>query len=77
MASIDIDEQTARSLAARAAARGISVNEFLRQLLLAGDPPAGQKLQAAELEELIEAELTEAPILPDDFARADIYAEHD
>ncbi|MBL9125146.1 MAG: ribbon-helix-helix protein, CopG family [Planctomycetaceae bacterium] len=76
MATINVDDQTARSLEARAAALGISVGEYLRRMLDTAGPLV-RKVPAAELEELLDRELTEAPLLPADFSRSDIYAQHD
>jgi hypothetical protein len=78
MASLNINDKTAESLAARAAAEGISVDEALQRLLRSGtivrtEPP----IAVVELDALLDQELTDAPLLPADFSRADIYADHD
>jgi hypothetical protein len=77
MASIHIDEQTAESLARRAAEQGVTVNELLTRLLRQEIRATQPNLSADELERILDEEATEAPLLPADFSRADMYAEHD
>ena len=43
----------------------------------AGSAPPIPTIAPAELDLLIDRELTEAPLLPSDFSRLDIYADHD
>lgn len=78
MANLSIDDQTAESLAHRAQAMGMTLNELLNHFL---EKPASQtpppRLSSDELDALLDQEASEAPLLPPDFSRADIYAEHD
>lgn len=75
MVTIQIDEQTAEGLALQARNAGLSVGDYLRTLV-----PAGQRARRQtwdELESEILALSTPGPSLPADFSRADIYVEHD
>ncbi len=80
MASLNIDDETAESLTARAAAVGVSVDEFLRRLLSSPTVPTVAtipRVSLDELETLLDQEATYSPVLPVDFSRTDIYADHD
>lgn len=77
MKHIELDDQTAQILNAEAAARGLSVAEYVRTLVPPRpngheNPPSLDELDA-ELEELA----LDLQTLPSDFSRADIYDEHD
>ena len=76
MTSIQLDDRTAEALAAIATARDMTVAEFLRSLVA----PATASLEngsAADFDLELEPLLFDAPTLPADFSRADIYADHD
>jgi hypothetical protein len=74
MVSIQIDEQTAKSLETAAAYSGISVAEYIR--LLIPTPMA----KRAESWDTLEREFTELSVeipSPLTYSREDIYADHD
>ncbi|MGE0883238.1 MAG: hypothetical protein AB7P14_06830 [Blastocatellales bacterium] len=77
---IEVAQDTARMLQANAAARRVSLDDYLRSLAEA-DSLAG--LQSPSLEEFdrdmdeLAAGLEGLPVLPEDFSRADIYDDHD
>lgn len=75
MVTIQIDEQTAKTLENAASASGVTLAEYVRTLVQADSKPI---LQASwdELEKDFE-ELSVDGSLPNDFSRADIYADHD
>ena len=77
MAAIQVDEQTAAAISAKAAAQGVSVAELLRQWV--GGPPTEPKprLTDEEFDRMFEELSGDAPPLPEDFSRADIYLDHD
>ena len=75
MVTIQIDEQTAEGLERQARSAGVSVAEYLRSLIPSTDPAARPPWDEIEKEFL--ALSTEAPSLPADFTRADIYGDHD
>lgn len=75
MQYIELDDRTADELAGQAAARGLTVAEFLKQLI---GPTNGHSQPSVEqLEQELDALLLDLPTLPNDFSRADIYDEHD
>ncbi len=75
MVTIQIDEQTAEGLARQAQGMGLTVAEYLRTLV----PSNGQSRHAAwdDLEAEFLALSSADTSLPDDFSRADIYADHE
>lgn len=77
MPQIEVDIETARNLAAQAAARGISAGEYLRSIVPAVVPSGGANVWLADLDAELEQLTLNLPTLPDDFSRADIYSDHD
>ncbi len=79
MAHVNLDDRTAESLAAQAAAQGLSIDEYVKHLLRRenGDHAKLPRISADDLDRLIDSEATDTPGLPADFSRADIYADHD
>jgi hypothetical protein len=80
MASLNISDKTAELLSARATAEGTSIDEVLQRLVRNGNVAAATAVHAiapADLDRLIDQELSDAPLLPADFSREDIYADHD
>ena len=74
MASIQVDDRTAKELQLLATACGKSVQEYLASLVGNIETP---KLSDAEFESELKALTHQGPSLPADFSRADIYADHD
>lgn len=75
MVSIRVDEHTAKALEAAAAGAGVSLAEYLRTLIATSSMP-----DAPVPWDALEREFDELSVdgsLPDDFSRADIYADHD
>lgn len=90
MPSLNISDKLAEILSARATAAGVSIDEVLLQMVSSGSVNGGlvgrglvgsvrpiPGIAPAELDLLIDQELTEAPPLPSDFSRSDMYADHD
>jgi hypothetical protein len=82
--SIKLDRKTAKALEAQAKARGMTLKDYLDELAGNGRKAhggAGAITNAEELEkalnELFAAYPDDAPGLPADFSRADIYHDHD
>jgi hypothetical protein len=79
--TIEIDERTAQALEAQAKARGLPLDVYLS--VLAGGKDADLEWRQPSLEELnraldeLSADAIDAPSLPADFSRADIYHDHD
>jgi len=81
LTTIEVSPEIAETLKAKAMARQLPIDNYLRTLL-ENDMTNGSPLQSSleefehNLDEL--AKGTEhLPILPSDFSRADIYADHD
>jgi hypothetical protein len=81
---IEMDEKTAKTLerlSAQAAAQRLPLNAYLEQFIQADDHAAAQhRVSLAEFDKILDelaARPGGAPILPADFSRADIYADHD
>lgn len=78
MVSISFDSITARELMDAAGARGMTVQDFVReQLLLQTTPHMKLEFSAAKFDEQLDGLLLNGPSLPEDFSRADIYSDHD
>lgn len=78
-ASIEVDADTANALRARAAAMGVPLDAYLRQLVSDPSPAAPDPMDAEGfdrwLDELSTGEVSGS--LPADFSRSDIYSDHD
>jgi hypothetical protein len=85
--SLDLVPETERRLRERATERGQSLEGFIEQLIeratLDTSTPTPAELTPLSLEEFdrlldeVSEGLPPLPPLPDDFSRADIYADHD
>ena len=73
MVTIELDEETAAAIARRAAARGLSVPELLRQWAANSTGASHQALSADEFDRMLNQLSGHAPPLPSDFSRADLY----
>lgn len=76
MPSIQLDDGTAKALTAIAAARQMTVEQYLRSLV-DNDMAPLENSSAAEFDRELELLLFDGPSLPAGFSRADIYADHD
>jgi hypothetical protein len=77
VATIQVDEQTAAAIASRAASQGLSVAELLRQWVAEKPMRAPKALSTDEFDQMLDKLSGQAPPLPSDFSRADIYCDHD
>lgn len=79
MVNIELREQTAERISAQAEAKGLSVAEFLEQLVPATDIGVASptRLKTDDLIEAIEEASFDGGVLPADFSRADLYRDHD
>ena len=82
--AVKLDRKTARALEAQAKARGLSLKEYLQQLVAGGGNGKQAKgiiSSASELDEALDEFFAkhpdQTPPLPNDFGRADIYNDHD
>jgi negative regulator of replication initiation len=79
MTTIEIDQRTAKLLQAKAAASGLSLDDYLRRLA-ESEAPLATAPDAAETDRILD-ELAQGgenlALLPVDFSREDIYANHD
>ena len=73
MATIHVDDRTAAALEVAAAQRGLSVQQYLATLASSAATP---RISIEELDRLLDAEATDAPIVPGGFSRAEIYVDH-
>ena len=82
MTVIEVDRRVAEALSATAAARGVSLNEFLRSVggLPDDEQPSRGASDGATVDRWLE-ELASGPAasgsVPADFSRADAYGDHD
>lgn len=76
MIAIQIDDSTAKAIASIAAARQMTVDEYLRSLV-AHEMEILESKPVTEFDQELESLLFDGPSLPMDFSRADIYADHD
>lgn len=72
MVSIELDQQTAEQLSEQAAARGMTVSEYLRSLMPASPNGGEQRLSLEALVSLLADHAFDGPTLRADFSRADI-----
>ncbi len=77
MASVVLNDRTVDELEARAAASGMTVDEYVKLLLGAAGTTLAPRPSWNEVESLLEEHAHDGPGLPADFSRADIYYEHD
>jgi hypothetical protein len=79
--TVELDDKTAQMLRLKAAARQMSLDQYLLLLLQTEDAPADNgDLSPADFEQLLDklaSALPALPTLPADFSRRDIYDEHD
>lgn len=79
MTTIEIEQHTAEMLKAKAEARGLSLDDYLRLLAEEETPPAAT-LETAELDWILD-ELAQGgeglTPLPVTFSREEIYSDHD
>jgi len=75
MTVIEVDEETADALKARAELLGMSLQDYLRSLTQPGQAPPSVNLP--EFDRLLDELADDLPPLPADFSRAHIYADHD
>ena len=76
MTSIQLDARTANALSAIAAAREMTVEQYLRSLM-DNDTALSESRSVAEFDRDLEPLLFDGPSLPAHFSRADTYADHD
>lgn len=78
---LEVTSDIAHILQANALARKLSLEEYLRSLAVTDsliNPPSNFSLEEFEKDmDALADGLESLPVLPDDFSRADIYADHD
>ncbi len=75
-----ITPETAEKLLAESKAQGLSVDDYLKSILPKnGDEGHSKQISMAEIDSILDelSKGTDAPALPEDFSRADIYSDHD
>lgn len=81
MATIQIEQSLANALLSQAQASGLSLGDYLKKLALnSQEKPATKELAPAEIDLILDelSEVAEQELsLPKNFARADIYFDHD
>ena len=75
MATINVNESTAKQLQELAAAQGLSVEEYVQSIV--PQVNNGATISADEFEAQLTALSFHGPSLPANFSRADIYFDHD
>lgn len=76
MVSIQLQDSVAAALAAQANHYGLSLEAYLAQIA-AGTSQSKQPVQFDEWERELDELSFDAPPLPADFSRADVYLDHD
>jgi hypothetical protein len=77
MVNIQLNDAVAAALSAKAAARGMTVEAYLENLLLSGSPRQAPRLSLEELDRLLDEEATIGPSPSGSFSRAELYIDHD
>lgn len=77
MPSIQIDDQTGKALSVLAASQGMTLEEYVQELLARHLPLQNHPITPEEFDTELEALSIDGPSLPPDFSRADIYSDHD
>jgi plasmid stability protein len=77
MISLQLSEVTAAALSARAAAQGLSVEAYLKNILLSTPAGAAPRLSLDEMDRLLDEEATSGPSPVGSFPRAELYGDHD
>lgn len=81
MATIQIEQSLANALFGQAQANGLSLDDYLKNLVLNGqEQPATKELAMSEIDQILDelSEVTEQGLsLPQNFSRSDIYFDHD
>jgi len=77
MATINVDDKTRLALESFAARIGLTLEDYLKRLAEHGGASVAPELSAVEFDSLVDELTIEAPPLPVDFSRADIYCDHD
>jgi hypothetical protein len=75
MIAIQVSEETAKALAFKAEAAGLSLDSYLA--LLAGTSLRAEMATSDDFDADLDRVALPGPTLPADFSRADIYGEHD
>jgi hypothetical protein len=75
VANLSIDDATAQLLQARAAAQGLTVDQYVRTLVEPGR--TAPRLSLDEFDAALQELCFDGPTLPADFSRSDIYSDHD
>ena len=80
MTTIELDDGTARALTQAAQAQSMSVDDFVRLLVLGEQNKKGLAISGPESGDFnseLDGLLFSGPSLPTDFSRADIYSDHE
>jgi hypothetical protein len=77
--SVNIDEATHRQLREKAERHGLSLGEYLARLAASESmvEVRGEHEATLDFDAELQSLLFSGPVLPADFSRADIYADHD
>ncbi len=73
MTTIQIDDKTADALRSIATAKGVTVEEYLRNLVHAGEAVPIEPGDSEQFDKELDELSFDGPMLPADFSRADIY----
>ncbi len=73
MATINLDDNTAKKLSELATAQGMTIDAYVKSLIPSNRAPP---ITAEEFEAELEALSFHGPPLPEGFSRADIYFDH-
>jgi hypothetical protein len=75
MTTINIDDKTADALKAIASSKGVTVEEYLRDLVSDRKPSSVSVGEDEQFDRELEQLSFDGPSLPGDFSRADIYVD--
>lgn len=77
MTSIQLNADLAAALYAKAAALGVTVDEYLSSMLLSSAGRRTPRMSVEEFDQLLDEEATSGPSPASTFSRSEFYSDHD
>ncbi|MBX9791461.1 MAG: hypothetical protein K2Y37_21280 [Pirellulales bacterium] len=77
MVNVQLNDTVAAALSAKAAAQGLTLQEYLEGLVLPKVPRTASRLTLDEFERLFDEEATSGPSPTGTFSRVELYSDHD
>jgi hypothetical protein len=76
MVTIQVDDDVAAVLHARASTKGLSIDELLKATFLPSEDPA-ERMSIEEFDRILDELATDGPSPSGTFSREDLYSDHD